>query len=83
MQLSEEEKNALVLHHYSELKRLRASMLRSDWHAAFEAALSLTTQKYGNAVRVLVEEELGIDPPRADFIVLIEEPGFRMQEEIY
>ena len=45
--------------------------------------MNLTTKKYGDAIRILVEEELGIDPPRADFIVLIEKPGFRMKEEIF
>ena len=67
----------------NELKRVRTTLLRSDWHAAFEAALRMLTEKYGDSVRILVEEELGIEPPRADFIVLINDGEVKLRESIF
>lgn len=81
--LTEAEKAELIKYHVDALRRLRASMLRSDWHAAFEAALRISTDKYGEAIRLMVEEELGIEPPRADFIVLLHDPEVRMEEAIF
>lgn len=73
--LSDAEKSVLVQYCVQMLKTLRSSMLRSDWHAAFEAALHCTILGYEETIHLLVEEELGIEPPRADFIVVVDERG--------
>ena len=51
-----------------ELKELEA-VPRSDWHKAFEAFLNLRIAKY-DGVRIDKEVEIGVNPPRADFIIL-------------
>lgn len=79
--LSEPEKEALARTLISTLKALRFSMLRSDWHAALEAALHCTIIGYEEAYKLLVEEELGIEPPRADFIVVVDESGKKRLDE--
>ncbi len=56
-----------------ELRELEKTALRSDWHAGFEGALRIDLHKYGNAVHLLTEEEIGEMPPRADFMVLVED----------
>lgn len=72
-----------IAFHVAALKRLRASMLRSDWHAALEAALRLATDKYGDGIHLLVEEELGIEPPRADFIIVRQDRSVTLDEPIF
>ena len=79
--LSESEKAALARYFITTLKTLRSSMLRSDWHAALEAALHCTIIGYEEAYKLLVEEELGIEPPRADFIVVVDENGEKKLDE--
>lgn len=79
--LSDAEKSVLVQYCVQMLKTLRSSMLRSDWHAAFEAALHCTIIGYEEAYKLLVEEELGIEPPRADFIVVVDENGEKKLDE--
>ena len=81
--LSEQQKSELLVCHLEAVKRIRSSMLRSDWHTAFEAALRIMTDKYGDSIRLLVEEELGIEPPRADFIVLVENERVKLKEAIF
>ena len=72
-----------IAFHVAALKRLRASMIRSDWHAALEAALRLATDKYGDAIHLLVEEELCIEPPRADFIIVRQDRSVTLDEPIF
>ena len=81
--LSEEEKAKRAKELWAELKALRASMMRSDWHAGFESILRLDTYDYGSGVHLLTEEVLGEEPPRADFIVLVEEPGVHLDKSIF
>ena len=73
--LTDQQKSELLAYHLDIIRRLRSSMIRSDWHAAFEAALHYTILGFEDVYRLLVEEELGIEPPRADFIVVVDEKG--------
>ena len=82
--LTDQQKSELLAYHLDIIRRLRSSMLRSDWHAAFEAALHYTILGFEDVYRLLVEEELGIEPPRADFIVVVDEKGDqRLNEPIF
>ena len=67
----EQEKQEKIQYHLMELRKLRATP-RSDWHAGFEAALRIELHKYGNAVQLSTEEELGTMPPRVDYMILVE-----------
>ena len=73
--LTDQQKSELLAYHLDIIRHLRSSMFRSDWHAAFEAALHYTILGFEDVYRLLVEEELGIEPPRADFIVVVDEKG--------
>ena len=66
----------------AELKELQASP-RSDWHAGFEALLRIEMHRYGQRVKIEREHLLGEAPPRADYLILKEEDGLRMDKEIY
>ncbi len=66
-----------------ELRELEKTVLRSDWHAGFEGALRIDLHKYGNAVHLLTEEEIGEMPPRADFMVLVEDEEVAFDEAIF
>ena len=82
--LTDQQKSELLAYHLDIIRHLRSSMLRSDWHAAFEAALHYTILGFEDVYRLLVEEELGIEPPRADFIVVVDEKGDqRLNEPIF
>ena len=81
--LSEQERADLLAYHLDIIKRLRASMLRSDWHKALEAIMRMDFNQFKGIVDILVEEELGIDPPRADFIVLKLEQNVDLGKSIY
>ena len=67
---------------YEELKELRAALPRSDWHKAFEALLRFTTYKY-KGITITPELEIGIEPPRADYVVLTEEEEQEFEESIF
>ena len=51
------------------LKELNASP-RSDWHREFERIIRGDARPYGKDVDIRIEEELGIDPPRVDYLIL-------------
>ena len=51
------------------LKELRATP-RSDWHREFERILRIEAEPYGGDVQITAEHTLGVDPPRADFLIL-------------
>ena len=65
-----------------ELKELEATP-RSDWHAGFEAILRIETHKYENKLCIHVEEEIGVMPPRTDFVVLVENEKVEFEKEIF
>ena len=52
--------------------RLRAlnATPRSDWHREFERIIRQDARPYGRDVDIRIEEELGIDPPRVDYLIL-------------
>ena len=81
--MTEEEKREREKELWNELKALRSTMLRSDWHAGFESVLRLDTYDYGAGVQIKVEEILGEEPPRADFIVLVEDANIHLDKEIF
>ena len=81
-QMTEQERLARIKEIYEELKQLRAAVPRSDWHKAFEALLRFTTYKY-KGVRILPELEIGIDPPRADYVILIQDDELEFEESIF
>ena len=51
------------------LKALNASP-RSDWHREFERIIRSDARPFGKDVDIRIEEELGIDPPRVDYLIL-------------
>lgn len=71
-ELSSEERQAEVSIYLSRLKQLR-KVPRSDWHREFEDALQLDIEEWDNGTWVIREHELGEDPPRTDFIVVVGE----------
>ena len=50
--MTEEEKREREKELWNELKALRSTMLRSDWHAGFESVLRLDTYDYGAGVQI-------------------------------
>ena len=67
--MTDEEKAAEVQQLRARLKELSA-VPRSDWHRAFERILRFEALPYGSDVEIRVEQELGIDPPRTDYLIL-------------
>ena len=78
----EQKKQEKIQYHLMELRKLRATP-RSDWHAGFEAALRIELHKYGNAVQLSTEEELGTMPPRVDYMILVENRKVAFEKEIF
>ncbi len=62
--MTEKERKEQITYHREALRKLH-SVLRSDWHAGFEALLRIETYKYGSRIRMRTEEVLGEEPPRA------------------
>lgn len=71
-ELSSEDRQAEISILLSRLKQLR-KVPRSDWHREFEDALQLDIEEWDNGTWVIREHELGEDPPRTDFIVVVGE----------
>ena len=80
--MTEEERKEQIEYHLAALKELRATP-RSDWHAGFEALLKIETFRYEDKVRIRVEEEIGVMPPRTDFIILVEDERVEFEKEIF
>ena len=80
--MTEQERLNRIQEIYEELKQLRAAVPRSDWHKAFEALLRFTTYKY-KGIRILPEMEIGIDPPRADYVILVDDGEHDFEEAIF
>ena len=66
----------------AELKALDATP-KSDWHAGFEALLRIEAYKYGDKIQIRTEEEIGVMPPRTDFIILVAEDGLELEKDIF
>ncbi|MBQ6148846.1 MAG: hypothetical protein IJI83_04810 [Oscillospiraceae bacterium] len=80
--MTEKERIKRIAELRAELKELLATP-RSDWHAAFEALLRIETYKFENRVHIRTEEEIGIMPPRTDFVLLIEDEQVDLGKEIF
>ena len=80
--MTEAEKTARIRELRAELKELQATP-RSDWHSGFEALLRIEMYQYGNRVQIKSEQLLGENPPRADYLILVEEPGLRMDKAVF
>lgn len=80
--MTEKERIKRIAELRAELKELLATP-RSDWHAAFEALLRIETYKFENRVHIRTEEEIGIMPPRTDFVILIEDEQVDLGKEIF
>ena len=80
--MTEKERKEKIAYHRAELKELQA-VPRSDWHAGFEALLRIETYKYGNRVRLRTEEVLGEEPPRTDYMILIEDQETEFDKDIF
>ena len=67
------------------LARLKALRItpRSDWHREFERILREEARPYGTDVSIRVEEELGIDPPRVDYLILDDKKRLMRQKDIF
>ena len=80
--MTDAERKARIAELLAELKDLLATP-RSDWHAGFEALLHIEAHKYGERVQIKTEHLLGEEPPRADFVVLIDEEGLLADKSIF
>jgi hypothetical protein len=74
-----EEEIALVT---ARLKELNAT-LRSDWQAGFEALLRIDTHKYGSRVHIDTDVELGVMPPRTDYMIITEDEAVEWDKSIF
>ena len=68
--MTEKERKEEIARLLSRLKELSATP-RSDWHAGFEALLRIDMHKYADLVRIDTECEIGIFPPRTDFMIVV------------
>ncbi len=80
--MTERERKEKIAYHRAALKELQA-VPRSDWHAGFEALLRIETYKYGDRVRLKTEEVLGEEPPRTDYVILIEDQETKFDKDIF
>jgi len=80
--MTDKERKEKIAFHRAALRELLATP-RSDWHTGFEALLRIETYKYGNSIRLLTEEVLGEEPPRADYVVLIEDEKVEFDKDIF
>jgi ligand-binding sensor protein len=79
--MTESQRKKRIAELRAELKMLEA-VPRSDWHKAFEAYLTILISKY-EGVKLDSEVEIGIDPPRADYIILVNDEGTEFKESIF
>ena len=76
--MTEKEKKKRIKKLRAELKELLA-VPKSDWHEAFEAFLRLQTFKY-KGVTIQTEVEVGTEPPRTDYIILVQDGDVVFEE---
>ena len=80
--MTEQERKERIAELLKELKELQATP-RSDWHAGFEALLRIETHKYEDKVHIITEEEIGVIPPRTDFVIMVEDEEVVFDKEIF
>ena len=79
--MTEQERKEQIAFHRAELKKLMA-VPKSDWHTAFEAFLRFETYKY-KGIEIRPEVEIGLDPPRTDYVILTGEETQEFEESIF
>ena len=77
--LSEKEKKTCLESLRVVFRKLKAAP-RSDWHAGFESILRIDTHKYGKRIKINTEHYLGVEEPRADYLILTEEDHLLREE---
>lgn len=80
--MTEQAKKAEIEAITKRLKQLRATP-RSDWHRIFEYLLREEARPYGTDVEIRVEQELGADPPRVDYLILDDMKHLMRGKEIF
>ena len=80
--MTDTERKARIAELLAELKDLQATP-RSDWHAGFEALLRMEAHTFGDRIQIRTEHLLGEEPPRADFVVLIDKEGLLANKAIF
>lgn len=80
--MTEQERKERIAELLKELKELQATP-RSDWHAGFEALLRIETHKYEDKVHIITEEEIGVIPPRTDFVIMVEDEELVFDKAIF
>lgn len=80
--MTEQERKERIAELLKELKELQATP-RSDWHAGFEALLRIETHKYEDKVHIITEEEIGVIPPRTDFVIMVEDEEVVFDKAIF
>ena len=80
--MTEQERKERIAELLKELKELQAAP-RSDWHAGFEALLRIETHKYEDKVHIITEEEIGVIPPRTDFVIMVEDEEVVFDKAIF
>ena len=80
--MTKEERKEEIALLTARLKELNATP-RSDWHAGFEALLRIDMHKYGSRVRIDSEVELGVMPPRTDYMLVTEDEVVEWDKSIF
>ena len=81
--LSEEQKWQMIRSLWQQIQEISASLHQSKWHTAFEAILRLDFFEYGDKISITAEKVLGEEPPRADFLVLVDKEGVSFKKAIF
>ena len=79
--MTDQEKSKRIEELRDELRKLEA-VPRNDWHKAFEAFLNIRISRY-EGVELDKEVEVGVDPPRIDFIILVNDGTAVFEESIF
>ena len=72
-----------------EIQRLRARLEelekppQNDWHAWFLAMLNISLYPYLDKIKIESEHVLGVEPPRADFLIIEEEDDVDLGLDIF
>ena len=80
--MTERERKQRIAELRAELMELETPQ-RSDWHAGFEALLRIETHKYGDKVHIRTEADIGVVPPRTDFVILVEDEKVAFDKAIF
>mgnify|MGYP007069905391 CR=1 FL=1 len=80
--VTELERLARIAELRAELRELLATP-RSDWHAGFEALLRMEIHKYQGRFKIKSEMRLGVEPPRADYVIMVDEEGLLEDKSIF